>query len=321
MPDTEAQARKIPVVVVAGPTASGKSTLALAAAEALDGEIINADSMQVYRDLRIVTARPTAEDEARLPHSLFGFLDGDDPCSVGRWRDLAIFEIRRVAAAGRLPILVGGTGMYLNALINGLATIPDVPATIIARLHAELDVDGPEALHAALASRDPLMAERLKSNDRQRLVRAMSVLEATGRSLSAWQNDPVRHENDMRFHVVLMMPARADLYDNCNRRFHAMLDQGAIEEVMALRARQLIADRPVMKAIGVSALMAALDGQMTRDEAVAAAQQSTRNYAKRQVTWFRHQIIADQMLVEKFSERIERDIFSKIRQFRLTRIG
>lgn len=317
---TEATARH-PVVVVAGPTASGKSGLAVAAAEDLDGVVINADSMQVYRDLHIVTARPGAEDCARAPHQLYGVLDGADVCSAGRWREMAEREIRAAIAGGRVPIVVGGTGLYLKALMEGFSAVPTVDRNVVAEVEARMQRQGPEGLHADLTERDPAMAERLRPSDRQRLVRAVSVLEATGRSLADWQADFIPSANDLAFHTVLLMPPRPALYANCDARFDAMVAAGAMDEVRALLDRGLSASCPVMRAIGVSELGAVIEGRMSLEGAKAKAQQATRNYAKRQTTWFRHQIIADQVLKAQFSESHTREIFSKIRHFVLTRSG
>ncbi|MGF1627128.1 MAG: tRNA (adenosine(37)-N6)-dimethylallyltransferase MiaA [Alphaproteobacteria bacterium] len=310
--------RPRPVVVVAGPTAGGKSALAMAIAGAMDGVVINADSMQVYRDLRILTARPSAAETARVPHRLFGVLDGDDSCSAGRWRAMAEVEIASAHSEGRLPIVVGGTGLYIAALMQGLSEIPEVPAAAVAVAQARLERIGAPALHAELAARDPEMAGRLRPSDGQRLVRAVSVLEATGRSLASWQAQVATPSPGLTFHTVLLMPPRPELYAACDARFVAMVEQGALDEVQALLARGLSANRPVMKAIGVAELSAVLAGRMELQAALAAAQQATRNYAKRQSTWFRNQMIAQEVVYTQLSESMRADIFSKIRHFVLT---
>ena len=310
-----------PVLVIAGPTASGKSGLALAVAEVFGGTVINADSMQVYRDLKILTARPTEAEMARVPHRLYGVLDGCDSSSAGRWRTMAEAAIAEAHGAGRLPILVGGTGLYLSALTVGLAQIPEVPAEIAARVQERLATVGPQGLHAELARRDPAMAARLRPGDRQRLARALAVLDATGRSLAEWQQASLPPPPGLRFHTVLLMPPRDALYAACDARFRAMVAAGAMGEVRTLVARGLPRSRPVMKAIGVAQLAAVLAGEMALEAAIAAAQQATRNYAKRQYTWFRHQIIADQTVKTKLSKSAEAGIFSKIRHFVLTATG
>jgi tRNA dimethylallyltransferase len=255
---------------------------------------------------------------ARVPHRLFGVLDGDDSCSAGRWRAMAEVEIASVHAEGRLPVLTGGTGLYLAALRDGLSDVPEVPAEVVARVQARVELNGAPALHAELTARDPEMAGRLRPGDSQRLVRAMSVLEATGRSLAAWQATVEPPPPDLVFHTVLLVPPRPALYAACDARFAAMVAQGALDEVRALLARGLPASRPVMRAIGVAELAGVLAGRTDLEAAMAAARQATRNYAKRQCTWFRHQMIADQAIQAQFSERDEVGIFSKIRHFVLT---
>jgi tRNA dimethylallyltransferase len=312
-----------PVVIVGGPTASGKSALAIALAERLDGTVVNADSMQVYRDLAILTARPTAADTARVPHRLFGFLDAADFCSAARWRDLASAEIAAIHETGRRAIVVGGTGLYLRALMQGMAAVPPIPAAVrtAARArHAEL---GAAAFHAALAGRDPVMAARLAPGDSQRVVRAWEVVEATGRSLADWQADAT-DAAPFAYDVLLLLPPRSALYAACDARFDAMLATGALDEVRALEARvadgAVANDAPLLKALGIPELRALLRGDLDRAGAVAAAQQATRRFAKRQTTWFRHQLPAAatppvrrvMRIDEKFSDKILDEIFSKI---------
>ena len=239
-----------PLLIVAGPTASGKSALALALAEEFSGTIINADSMQVYRDLHVLTARPGPAEEARAPHRLYGVIDAAEPCSAGRWRGLALGEIEAARAAGRMPILAGGTGLYLHALVHGIAAVPAIPAEIrdAARaLHAEL---GGAAFRARLAERDPDAAARLDPGDRQRLLRAYEVVAATGRTLGAWQRAAAPAARP-GIACVILLPPRAQLYAACDARFGAMMAQGAEDEARALLARGLAADLPAMKAVGM----------------------------------------------------------------------
>lgn len=307
-------------VAIFGPTASGKSALALDLAEQLNGTIVNADSMQIYRELRLLTARPSPADEARAPHRLYGVLAGDDPCSAARWRALALAEVAAVHAAGRLPILVGGTGLYLRALLDGLAPVPEVPAAVRAAAqarHAEL---GAAAFHAELAERDPEMAARLATGDTQRLIRAREVLDATGRSLAWWQAQPADGPPPgLAVRVVVLRPPRAALYAACDLRFEAMLAAGALAEVRALLALGYPPTLPVMKAVGVPELAAHLAGTLSLAEATARAQQATRNYAKRQLTWARHQIAArgpahiSHATDAQYSESIFGNIFAFIR--------
>ena len=314
--------KRPPVLVVAGPTAAGKSALALALAEQLGGVVINADSMQVYRELAILTARPGPDDLARVPHRLYGVLPGAEACSAGRWRDMALHEIEAALSADRLPILAGGTGLYLRALQKGLAEIPQVPPEVRAaasQMHERL---GGSAFHAALGERDPETAARLPPGDRQRLIRAWEVLEATGRPLAHWIADQEAQPPPYRFLNVLVMPPREQLYLNCNRRFEAMIAAGALEEVKALRALALAPTLPVMKSLGVSELLAVLEGREGLPDAIAAAQQRTRRYAKRQMTWLRNQVLSNDpnaiVVSEKFSESFWLELFNKIRQKLLT---
>ncbi|UTW53722.1 tRNA (adenosine(37)-N6)-dimethylallyltransferase MiaA [bacterium SCSIO 12827] len=282
------------VLIVTGPTAGGKSGLALELAERLGGWIINADSMQVYRDLRVLTARPDAADEARAPHRLFGVLGAEERCSVGRWLDMAVAEIGAARAANCLPILVGGTGMYLKALTQGLAPVPDVPAAVTAEATALYDTLGGVAFAAALAEHDPSAAEALPPGDRQRLIRAHAVVQATGRTLADWQNEaPTGPAVAGQFTTILVLPPRDALYAACDARFRAMLDAGAMDEVRALLARGLDPSLPALRAVGVRELGAVIEGEMTLDQAADKARQATRNYAKRQFTWFRHQLAPD----------------------------
>ncbi len=309
-----------PVVIIAGPTASGKSQLALALAEALNGVVINADSMQVYRELHILTSRPGEEDLARAPHRLYGVLSGAERCSAGRWRALAVAEIEAAREAGRVPVIVGGTGFYIKALMDGLSPIPEVPEAHANAADARYREQGGAAMLAALAARDPETAARLAAGDRQRLVRAWAVLEATGRPLSDWQREaPPVAEAGHRFHTVVLEPPRAELYAACDARFDAMLAAGALDEVRALDALGLDPGLPIMRALGVPELRRCLAGETPREQAVSAAKQATRNFAKRQYTWFRHQIQPSARIGAQYSESLEPEIFSDIRHFLLTR--
>jgi tRNA dimethylallyltransferase len=307
-----------PLVLVAGPTASGKSALALALAEELAGTVINADSMQVYRDLAILTARPGAAEEARAPHLLYGVLDAADPCSAARWRAMADREIAAAATRGSLPILVGGTGLYFRALLEGLADIPPIPAAIrdeARQLHQRL---GGAGFHAALAARDPEGAARLAAGDTQRLLRAYEVVVATGRKLGDWQRVQKAGPRYDAVATLVLMPPRPALYAACDARFAAMAGEGGLAEVVAMLARRLPADLPAMKAVGVPELVRHLAGELPLDEAIRLGQQATRRYAKRQVTWLRHQLPADLTIDAQFSESLLPQIFSFIRQFLLT---
>ena len=278
-------------VLIAGPTASGKSALALALAETHDGTIINADSMQVYRDLRILTARPTAQEEARVPHRLYGTIDAAVNFSAGAWVADAARILAEARAQGRLPIFVGGSGLYFKALTRGLSAVPPIPINVREEVRARLQRDGVEALHALLMQRDPASAERLKPRDRTRIARALEVIEATGRSLVDWHRDglpPLLPPGEFR--AVFLAPDRDHLYARIDARFDTMLQAGALDEVAALASRKLDSLLPAMKAHGVPALIRHLKGEITLQEAAAIGRADTRHYAKRQFTWFRHQL-------------------------------
>jgi tRNA dimethylallyltransferase len=285
-------------VLIAGPTASGKSALALALAETLGGVIVNADSMQVYRDLRIITARPSPEDEARAPHRLYGHVDAGENYSVGRWcRDVAE-ALAGTAAQGRVSILVGGTGLYFKALTSGLAAVPPIPADIRTHVRGRLQSEGVAPLFAELIKRDPATAQRLMPNDRSRISRALEVVLATGRSLTDWHREGLPPLVDpARAVKVFLACERKQLIARIETRFAVMLKAGALDEAKALAARRLDPLLPAMKAHGVPWLIRHLNGEISIDEAAAGAVMDTRRYAKRQVTWFRNQM-ADWTVVE-----------------------
>lgn len=278
------------VILIAGPTASGKSALALKLAERHGGVVINADSMQVYRDLRVLTARPTIGEEARVAHHLFGHVDAAVNYSAGAY----VADAERVLGglpAGRLPIFAGGTGLYFKALTSGLAAIPPIDPAIRESLRARLARDGVEMLHAELAARDPSAASRIMVRDRSRILRALEVLEATGRPIADWHREgmPPVIDPDRTIRIFLN-PAREDLIARIGARFATMLRDGALEEVRTLAARQLPDTLPAMKAHGVPWLCRHLRGEISLEEAAAGAIMDTRRYAKRQVTWFRNQM-------------------------------
>jgi tRNA dimethylallyltransferase len=278
-------------VLIAGPTASGKSALALALAQKTGGVIINTDSMQVYRDLRIITARPTADEEAEVPHRLYGHVDAAVNFSAGHWVTDAAKVLAEARGQNRLPIFVGGSGLYFKALTRGLSAVPPIAPEVREAVRARLERDGVEALHAELALRDPASAERLKPRDRTRIARALEVAEATGRSLTDWHRDglpPLLPPGT--FSALFLEPDREQLYARIDARFDAMLQSGALEEVAGLATRKLDTLLPAMKAHGVPALMAHLRGEITLSEAATIGRADTRHYAKRQFTWFRHQL-------------------------------
>ena len=275
-------------VLIAGPTASGKSALAHALAERLSGTVINADAMQVYRELRILTARPSEAETRGVPYRLYGHVPGSEAYSAARYADEARAAIAEANAAGRRPIVVGGTGLYFKALLEGLSPIPPIPDEIRARWRTAAAGQGPAALHAVLAVRDPVMAARLRPTDPQRIVRALEVLEATGVSLARWQElpgEPVLRLEECA--AVVVSPPREALQRRIDARFDAMMAEGTVEEVRALAESGLDPDLPVMRALGVRPLMDMLAGRLTAAEAAETAKAETRQYAKRQATWLR----------------------------------
>jgi tRNA dimethylallyltransferase len=297
--------RKPPVLAVAGPTASGKSALALELADIFGGIVINADSMQIYRDLRILTARPDPVAEAGAPHRLYGFLDAAERGSAAQWRALALDEIAVATRAGRLPILVGGTGLYLRALEKGLAPVPEIPEQTRREAIDLYRLLGGVEFRERLAKLDPDGVRRLPPGDRQRLVRAWEVVRTTGRTLGSWQRGP-HPSSPCRFLMILLMPPREALYAACEARFVRMIEAGALAEAAALAARGLDPDLPAMKALGVPELMRHLRDEMPLEAAIAAAQRATRQYAKRQMTWFRHQTTPGLTLDEQYSQDLLR---------------
>jgi tRNA dimethylallyltransferase len=275
-----------PVALIAGPTASGKSALALRLAETTGGAVINADSAQVYRDLPILSAAPSAGDRTRAEHLLYAILDGAEGCSAAGWAELAKLEIARLHSENRLPVLVGGTGLYLRTLLDGIAPIPEIDPQI----RAEVRAAGVAENLAALAPLDPVAAATLNPGDTTRIARALEVVWSTGKSLSSWQEQREGGIGDaVDLKALVLTPPRPWLYERCDRRFEQMVEQGALKEVETLLARGLNPDLPVMRAIGVAELGSHLRGEMTLDEAVTAGTQATRRYAKRQYTWFAHQ--------------------------------
>ena len=278
-------------ILITGPTASGKSAYALDLADRHGGVVINADSMQVYDTLQVLTARPSLSDIRDIPHFLYGHVPAAARYSTGDWlRDMKSL-IDRVRQQGQVPVIVGGTGLYFKALTGGLSDMPEIADDVRGPLRAMMAADGPEAMHALLRQRDPVMAQKLNAQDSQRILRALEVVTATGRSIADFQGtagemiiDPARAQK----HIVL--PERPVLYGRINRRFEVMLDQGAVEEVEALLRLDLSPAMPVMRAIGVSQIAAMLKGEMTRSEVIEKASTATRQYAKRQMTWFRNQM-------------------------------
>jgi tRNA dimethylallyltransferase len=279
------------VILIAGPTASGKSALALEFATRLGAVIVNADSMQVYRDLRIITARPSAGEEKRVPHRLYGHVDAAENYSVGGWLGEAAAALMDALRNQQPAIVAGGTGLYFSTLTRGIAAVPAIPAEIRREVRGRLDAEGVAALHAELTLRDPVTAARLRPGDRARISRALEVVLATGRSLSEWHADNTPAPVDLAGAAkIFLMPKRDELGARIDARFDAMMAAGALEEVRALAARHLDPNLPAMKAHGVPWLIRHLRGDITLAEAVAQAKRDTRRYTKRQATWFRNQL-------------------------------
>ena len=275
-----------PLALIAGPTASGKSALAMELAKRTGGVIVNADASQVYTDLEVLSARPSADEMAQAPHRLFGYIDGSEACSAARWASDAKAEIAALQKAGALPILVGGTGLYIRTLLDGIAPVPDIDPDIRAAVRAMPVAEA----YAALSREDPKSATRLAPADTSRIARALEVIRSTGRSIIDWRGEK-RGGIGARVRLVplIMLPPREWLYARCDKRFEAMLGQGAVEEVEALRARCLSPDLPAMRAIGVPDISAWLSGEISRDAMIERALLATRQYAKRQYTWFSRQ--------------------------------
>jgi len=296
-------------ILIAGPTASGKSQLAVDLATKIDGVIINADSMQVYKDLSILTARPQLADLAMAPHRLYGFVSGEDVYSVGRFVEDAAAAITECNESGQIPIITGGTGLYFKALLDGLSPIPRIPGAVRQHWRAEANRVGSQNLYNILLKRDPEMAARLQPSDIQRLVRALEVLDATGQSLAEWQRIPGIPVIPTSSAVRMVIGAdRAVLYRNCEIRLERMIANGALDEVAQLMARKLDPAVPIMRALGVQPFMAHLQNRINREEALAATKTETRHYIKRQLTWFRTNMTSWKWLNEQEIETLKENI-------------
>jgi tRNA dimethylallyltransferase len=308
-----------PVIVIGGPTASGKSALALDVAGEFGGEIVNADSMQIYRDLHVLTARPGPDDVERTPHHLYGVLGTDERCSAGQWRARALGAIEDIHRRGALPVVVGGTGLYLRALMTGLHRMPSVPAAIRDELNDRLQAQGAGALHAELMVCDPETATGLNEADGQRIVRALEIFNHTGRGLKSWQSGETEAApEDLRFLKIVMLPPRDMLYERVNSRFAGMIENGGIDEVRQLLSGAPDPDFPLLKAVGVPPIRMYLEGEIGRERLLDLGQRDTRRYAKRQMTWFRRQIIPEIAIDTQYSEINRAYIFSEISNFVLT---
>ncbi|MDP9415277.1 MAG: tRNA (adenosine(37)-N6)-dimethylallyltransferase MiaA [Pseudomonadota bacterium] len=297
------------LALIAGPTASGKSALALMLAENRKGVVINADSAQVYRDLNIVSARPAPEEEARAPHLLYGYRDGASSCSAADWAADAARSIRQAHQQGSLPILVGGTGLYIRTLLEGIAPVPAIDPGIREQVRALAVADA----HAALTREDPSAAARLRPTDRTRVARALEVVRSTGRPLSHWQKEKQGGiGSEVRLLPLILLPPREWLYARCDARFERMLGDEGLAEVRTLLARGLDPELPVMRAIGVAEIASFIGGALGYEEALRAGQAATRHYAKRQYTWFSRQPPPDW---PRFSEPLEGPAFATAMAF------
>lgn len=277
------------ILILAGPTASGKTALSLHAARLLDGEIINADSMQLYRGLPVISAQPSNYEKRVATHHLFSALEPSQRCSVGQWSRMALDQIEAVESRGCVPILVGGTGLYFKALLEGLAPVPEIPETILAKVDALFQTRGLEGLKAEVEAVDPVATARIADGDRQRLMRVVAVAWATGKPLSQLQADTQPLIDPALVQGVVIQPDREALYHRIETRFDRMVEAGALEEVAAMAERNLAPDLPAMKAVGLPPLLAHLRGEFTLEAAIEIAKRDSRRYAKRQFTWFSNQ--------------------------------
>ncbi len=303
------------VIVVAGPTATGKTDLALALAEEFGGVVINADSQQRYRDFPILTAQPTPADRARIDHRLFGDLAADDVGNAVEWAAKAAAEIQTAWNAKRVPIVVGGTGLYLRVLMQGVADVPPIPDDVRETGRKLLADMGNEAFHRLLAERDPVSAARIPVGNSQRLARAWEVVEATGTPLPVWQEAPAQPAVKAAFFSILIMPPRDEIVAACAARFAGMLKAGALGEVEAALAKGITETSPAMNALGARELADYLAGRLDRDGAVRWAEIATRQYAKRQATWFRNQFNADITLAARYAETMRGDCVRDVGAF------
>ena len=306
--------RKNKCIVICGPTASGKSSLAITLARELGGEIINADSMQIYKELETLTSRPDRNDLEIVPHKLFGTREIINPCSVNIWNNLAQKSIENAVSRGRVPIVCGGTGMYIKYLSTQLATVPNIPAEVRLIAREKLMKLGNEKFYQELTKLDPQMEGLIPIGDSQRLVRAWEVFEVTRKSLFDWQAVNASQTNLIVCNILLM-PDREFLYASCDRRFLEFVDNGALNEAKTIRDLELDPTLPGMKALGLLQLIDYLEGKITFDVAIAQAQQKTRNYAKRQMTWFRNQLDADYIDYSPHTGRHTSDIFRRVIKF------
>lgn len=301
-----------PVIIIVGPTASGKSNLALNLAENLAGEIINADSVQIYKGLKILTAAPSDEDLMKVPHHLYSVID-PFICrtTVADWRCLAVKEIDEIFAKGKLPIVVGGTGMYIYSLMNGISNIPEIPIEIHKSIEEKFNEIGKDAFWNMLLLMDPNVSKHIRCTDSQRMRRAAEVKLHTGKSIFEWWSNPVETEG-YNFLTILINKDREYLYNNCNKRFWEMIDKGAIEEVIEINRKCMQYPYTLQNVIGLKEISSYLDGKINISEAISNAQKRTRHYAKRQITWFKHHLTPDLAINSHNDEEVFNDAYSFI---------
>ena len=309
-----------PAIIIGGTTGSGKSDLAVAIGEAFNGVVINADSMQVYKGLEIISGAPSQTYYQRCPHKLFGFQQPGKSFSVGAWLELALKEIEAAHDNDQLPIIVGGTGLYIQSLISGIDSMPVVSLKVRRSVRERINNQGLRTMYAHLAKFDPEIAAKIEVGDAQRIGRAIEVYESTGKTLSKWQTG-TSVRRPYNFFKIIFLPDRQVIYEICNARVLKMLEIGLMKEMIRLNNLQLAADLPAMKALGVPHLLSYLCGRISKNQAIEGTQRATRNYVKRQFTWFQKQIVADLVVKEKFSNKNKPKLFSKISKFLLTNLA
>ena len=302
-------------VIICGPTGAGKSSLALNLAEKFKGVIINADSVQIYREIKILSGRPTFDDYRQAPHRLYGIMSIFMPCTLGIWRKMALETIKECELSGRLPIICGGTGLYIKFLLNELSAIPEIPPSIKLEAREKLEDLGNENFRELLSKNDPVSASRIKSGDTNRLLRAWEVLTATNKPLSYWHEQSGETGSQHKFFKVCLMPERKALYSKCDKRFLDFIERGAAEEARALDFITVSPELPASKTLGLIELVKYTKGELELSDAIAQAQRTTRRYAKRQLTWFRHQLDEDFLIQNLCCRKTVSDCLKKIVNF------
>ena len=302
-------------IIICGPTGAGKSSMALNLAKKFKGVIINADSVQIYREIKILSGRPASDDYRQAPHRLYGIMSIFKPCTLGIWRKMALETIKECELSGRLPIICGGTGLYIKFLLNELSAIPEIPPSIKLEAREKLENLGNENFRELLSKNDPVSAHRIKSGDTNRLLRAWEVLTATNKPLSYWHEQSGETGSQHKFFKVCLMPERKALYSKCDKRFLDFIEQGAAEEARALDFITVSPELPASKTLGLLELIKYTKGELELSDAIAQAQRTTRRYAKRQLTWFRHQLDEDFLIQNLRCRKTVSDCLKKIVNF------